>query len=237
MRAARSWATCCAASWRAAGIASRASTTSTTSGGQVRVLGASVAARARARRCPRRPIAGDYVETLAADAAGGRLGARRPRPAPTATRSSGAWASERIRAGIEASLAHLGVHFDVWKSEASLHDEGWVERAVERLRAARPRLRAGRRDLVPLDRLRRRQGPRHHRIERSSRPTSPPTSAMSPRSSAAASTTSSTSGAPTTTARWPASATPPRPWASTATRWRCCSSPGCASCATARRSR
>jgi len=30
----------------------------------------------------------------------------------------------------------LGVQFDVWKSEASLHDEGWVERAVDRLREA-----------------------------------------------------------------------------------------------------
>jgi arginyl-tRNA synthetase len=35
---------------------------------------------------------------------------------------------------IEASLARLGVSFDVWKSEASLHDEGWVSRAVDRLR-------------------------------------------------------------------------------------------------------
>ena len=32
------------------------------------------------------------------------------------------------------SLAGLGVRFDVWTSEARLHDEGWVERAVERLR-------------------------------------------------------------------------------------------------------
>jgi arginyl-tRNA synthetase len=40
-----------------------------------------------------------------------------------------------VRTGIEASLAHLGVHFDVWKSEGSLHSEGWVGRAVERLRA------------------------------------------------------------------------------------------------------
>ncbi len=47
----------------------------------------------------------------------------------------GRWASEQVRAGIEASLEHLGVHFDVWKTERSLHDEGWVERAVERLRA------------------------------------------------------------------------------------------------------
>jgi len=48
----------------------------------------------------------------------------------------GEWASERVRAGIEASLATLGVHFDVWKSEGSLYRDGWVERAVERLRAS-----------------------------------------------------------------------------------------------------
>ncbi len=36
--------------------------------------------------------------------------------------------------GIEESLERLGVHFDVWKSEASLHDDGWVGRSVERLR-------------------------------------------------------------------------------------------------------
>ncbi|CAN5750455.1 arginine--tRNA ligase [soil metagenome] len=46
----------------------------------------------------------------------------------------GEWASERVREGIEASLEHLGVHFDVWKSEGSLHEEGWVDRAVDRLR-------------------------------------------------------------------------------------------------------
>ena len=32
------------------------------------------------------------------------------------------------------SLEHLGVHFDVWKTESSVHDEGWVERGVARLR-------------------------------------------------------------------------------------------------------
>ncbi len=41
-----------------------------------------------------------------------------------------------MRAGIEASLARLGVRFDTWKSEGSLYTEGWVERAVERLRAS-----------------------------------------------------------------------------------------------------
>ena len=47
----------------------------------------------------------------------------------------GRWASDRIRAGIEASLERLGVRFDVWTTEGSLVAEGWVDRAVERLRA------------------------------------------------------------------------------------------------------
>lgn len=46
----------------------------------------------------------------------------------------GRWASERIRAGIESSLAVLGVSFDVWRSEGSLYTEGHVERAVDKLR-------------------------------------------------------------------------------------------------------
>src|SRR3954463_15020512 len=46
----------------------------------------------------------------------------------------GRGAAGRVREGIEASLAGLGVEFDVWTSEARLHDEGWVERAVDRLR-------------------------------------------------------------------------------------------------------
>jgi arginyl-tRNA synthetase len=46
----------------------------------------------------------------------------------------GRWAAARVREGIEASLERLGVHFDVWTSEGRLHEEGWVDRAVERLR-------------------------------------------------------------------------------------------------------
>src|SRR6202008_2686082 len=47
----------------------------------------------------------------------------------------GHWAAGLGRAGIEASLERLGVHFDVWTTEASLHADGWVDRAIERLRA------------------------------------------------------------------------------------------------------
>ena len=48
----------------------------------------------------------------------------------------GRWASEQVRAGIEASLEHLGCHFDVWRSESTLHNDGWVGKAIDRLRAA-----------------------------------------------------------------------------------------------------
>ena len=48
---------------------------------------------------------------------------------------SGAGPPSGSAPGIEASLERLGVHFDVWKSEGSLHSEGWVDRAIERLRA------------------------------------------------------------------------------------------------------
>jgi arginyl-tRNA synthetase len=47
----------------------------------------------------------------------------------------GRWASARVREGIEASLASLGVRFDVWTTEGSLHSGGWVGRAIEQLRA------------------------------------------------------------------------------------------------------
>ena len=48
----------------------------------------------------------------------------------------GHWAALRVREGIERSLVDLGVRFDVWTTEASLHEGGWVDRAIERLREA-----------------------------------------------------------------------------------------------------
>ena len=104
------------------------------SGAQVRNLGASVLAVRAGAPVPEDGYHGDYVADLAGELpdvvaaraeAAGELGAW----------DAGRWASERIRAGIEATLEALGVHFDVWKTEGSLHSEGWVERAVERLRA------------------------------------------------------------------------------------------------------
>jgi arginyl-tRNA synthetase len=105
------------------------------SGRQVLMLGASLAARRRDEPLPEEGYRGQYVDDLAKELPD-EIWARAIEPGADRDAILGAWASERIRAGIEASLEHLGVHFDVWKNETSLHSEGWVERAVQRLRDA-----------------------------------------------------------------------------------------------------
>ena len=103
------------------------------SGAQIDNLGASVATIKRGEPVPEEGYQGDYVGDLAsalpddiwADATG---------DAADTAAVVGRWAAGRVREGIESSLERLGVHFDVWTSEARLHGEGWVERAVERLR-------------------------------------------------------------------------------------------------------
>ncbi|MEO8468996.1 MAG: arginine--tRNA ligase [Chloroflexota bacterium] len=105
------------------------------SGAQVRNLGASVIALREGLPIPEDGYHGDYVAELAG-AIPERALAPTGEPGEDAVWSAGRWASEQIRAGIEASLSTLGVHFDVWKTEASLHTEGWVERAIERLRGS-----------------------------------------------------------------------------------------------------
>jgi arginyl-tRNA synthetase len=105
------------------------------SGTQVWKLGASIIAVRRGEAVPEDGYHGDYVNDLAAVLPADLWDAANTPDADT-TGIVGQWASERVRAGIEASLEHLGVHFDVWKTERSLHDEGWVDRAIERLRAS-----------------------------------------------------------------------------------------------------
>jgi arginyl-tRNA synthetase len=101
------------------------------SGAQVRNLGASVLAVREGTPIPEDGYHGEYVLELAGALPDG-LGAE------VADRAEvvGAWAAERVRAGIEASLERLGVHFDVWTTEGRLHAEGWVDRAIGRLRDA-----------------------------------------------------------------------------------------------------
>ena len=103
------------------------------SGGQIRNLGASVAALRRGEPVPDDGYKADYVNDLAA-ALPDDVWASATADGADTDGLIGRWAAGRVREGIEASLAGLGVRFDVWTSEARLHDEGWVERAVERLR-------------------------------------------------------------------------------------------------------
>jgi arginyl-tRNA synthetase len=119
------------------------------SGAQVANLGASVRAVRNGEPIPEDGYRGAYVHDLAAQVSADVLAAAEladgdaaPVGETAAGRSRdgawivGEWASERVRAGIEASLDRLGVRFDVWTSEASLYRDGWVDRALERLRAA-----------------------------------------------------------------------------------------------------
>jgi arginyl-tRNA synthetase len=104
------------------------------SGGQIDKLGASVLAARRGKAIPDDGYHGDYVTALAA-ALPADIWAAATAPDADGAAVLGEWAAARVREQIEASLERLGVHFDVWKSEGSLHTEGWVDRAVERLRA------------------------------------------------------------------------------------------------------
>ena len=103
------------------------------SGGQVSNLGASVVAIRRGEPIPDDGYRGAYVEVLAGELPDDVLAAAEA-PGADAPDVVGRWAATRVREGIEMSLERLGVHFDIWKSEGSLHAEGWVERAIERLR-------------------------------------------------------------------------------------------------------
>ena len=101
-------------------------------GEQVRRLGESVIALRDGVEVGENGYKGDYVGELAA--AIPTDVAVRAAESSDAVEVIGRWASEKIRSGIELSLANLGVAFDVWRSEGSLYTDGWVERAIERLR-------------------------------------------------------------------------------------------------------
>jgi arginyl-tRNA synthetase len=102
-------------------------------GAQVRNLGLSVLAVRAGETVPEDGYHGDYIADLARDLPPD-VAASVDGDAENGAWVVGVWASERVRAGIEASLERLGVRFDVWKSEGSLHRDGWVERAIARLR-------------------------------------------------------------------------------------------------------
>jgi arginyl-tRNA synthetase len=102
-------------------------------GGQIPNLGASIVALRRGEPVPDDGYHGDYVEDLARRVPE-EVWAQATAPGADAAGVVGHWAAGLVREGIEASLERLGVRFDVWTTEASLHEGGWVERAVARLR-------------------------------------------------------------------------------------------------------
>ncbi len=102
---------------------------------QIRNLGLSLLAIRRAEPIPDDGYHGEYVNELVAQVPE-ELWPRAEAPDADPGEVLGRWASERVRAGIEASLARLGVRFDVWTSEGAIHAAGWVERGIARLREA-----------------------------------------------------------------------------------------------------
>lgn len=102
---------------------------------QIRNLGLTLLALRHGEPVPPDGYHGEYVNDLVAavpddvwEAAAG--------PDADAGEVLGRWASDRVRTGIESSLEHLGVRFDVWTSEGAIHAAGWVERGIEQLRSA-----------------------------------------------------------------------------------------------------
>ncbi len=104
------------------------------SGAQIRNLGATVFAIRTGQPIPEDGYHGDYTRDLGAELPDTVLFEARA-PGVDSAALVGHWAAGAVRTGIEASLNHLGVHFDLWKSEGSLYTDGWVDRAVERLRS------------------------------------------------------------------------------------------------------
>ncbi len=107
-------------------------------GNQVRLLGESVRAMVEGREPPEGGYAADYVRELAAWAAEhAKEALADPDPAALAraavTRMLDGVPGSRVLPGIKRTLANLGVVFDVWTSEESLHRWGRVAAALEDL--------------------------------------------------------------------------------------------------------
>ncbi|MEP7361237.1 MAG: arginine--tRNA ligase, partial [Chloroflexota bacterium] len=104
-------------------------------GGQVERLGLSVQALKQGEAVPDDGYHGDYVGDLARDLPADVWQRAQDEP-DRAGWILGEWASEAVRTGIERSLEKLGVHIDVWKGEGSLHSDGFVARAIDKLKAS-----------------------------------------------------------------------------------------------------
>jgi arginyl-tRNA synthetase len=108
-------------------------------GNQVRLLGESVRAMVEGRPVPEGGYGADYVKELAAWAAVHAKDAiADPDPMTLAracvTRMLEGVPGSRVLPGIRRTLADLGIHFDAWFSEESLHRWGKVIASLDELR-------------------------------------------------------------------------------------------------------
>ncbi|GAA2159239.1 arginine--tRNA ligase [Pedococcus bigeumensis] len=102
-------------------------------GAQMDKFAASVLASAKGEPTPEGGYPGAYVDDLAAQALTVRPDLLEL-PADEALAAARSVAYDAQLQDIKDTLADFGVHFDVWFSEAGLHESGAVEQAVDRLR-------------------------------------------------------------------------------------------------------
>ena len=128
-------------------------------GNQIRLLGASVQARARGEAVPEGGYQGDYVVELADSI---------PGAAERDVDEVAHDAVEVLLGLIKATLERYGVVYDRFFSERTLHtgSPSGVERALSVLRERGAPVSLGRRRVVADDRFRRRQGPGRVALQR-----------------------------------------------------------------------
>ena len=99
-------------------------------GGQIRLLGESVIARARGEDVPEGGYQGDYVRDLAAEI---------PDAASLSVAEASAQSVDLLLAQIKGTLERYGVHYDQFFSERTLHEgsPSYVQRALERVAEGR----------------------------------------------------------------------------------------------------
>ena len=118
-------------------------------GHQLDTFAASLLARVRGERSARGRLPGRVPRRH------GRRSARRGSATRVTLEDAREWGYRAIVAGIREDLERIGVHFDTWFSERTLHESGDVAAVLDDLRRARRRVRARRRHVAAHHRLRR----------------------------------------------------------------------------------
>jgi arginyl-tRNA synthetase len=98
-------------------------------GNQLETFGASLYARYRGEEPPEDGYRGEYLVEMARDL-------RRERGDDVALTEATEWGYERIVADLREDLGRIGVHFDTWFSERTLHERGDVAAVLSALAEA-----------------------------------------------------------------------------------------------------